>query len=75
MPFKYKCAIKKNDHTRPTYCNVELEEVGCVQVLADVTQSVDLLAKAIAGSDAVIVATGFRPSFDITASWKVISSL
>lgn len=46
-----------------------------MQVLADVTQSVDLLAKAIAGSDAVIVATGFRPSFDLTASWKVISSL
>jgi uncharacterized protein YbjT (DUF2867 family) len=40
-------------------------------VLADVTQSVELLAKAIGGVDAVIVATGFRPSFDLLASWKV----
>lgn len=43
----------------------------CVQVLADVTGGPDLLARAIAGSYAVIVATGFRPSFDLTASWKV----
>jgi len=40
-------------------------------VLADVTGGPDLLARAIAGSYAVIVATGFRPSFDLTASWKV----
>lgn len=45
--------------------------VECVKVLADVTQSVELLAKAIGGVDAVIVATGFRPSFDLLASWKV----
>ena len=42
-----------------------------MQVLADVTQSVDLFAKAIAGSDVVNVATGFRPSFDLTTSLKV----
>lgn len=40
-------------------------------VKADVTQGAELLSKAIAGSNAVIVATGFRPSIDITASWKV----
>ncbi|CAK9189359.1 unnamed protein product [Sphagnum troendelagicum] len=44
--------------------------VECVKVLADVTQSVELLVKAIGGVDAVIVATGFRPSFDLLASWK-----
>lgn len=42
-----------------------------VKVLADVTQGADTLSKAIAGSNAVIVATGFRPSIDLTASWKV----
>lgn len=46
--------------------------VCCGKVLADVTGGADLLARAIAGSDAVIVATGFRPSFDLTASWKVL---
>ncbi len=49
----------------------EIMCVECVKVLADVTQSVELLAKAIGGVDAVIVATGFRPSFDLLASWKV----
>lgn len=42
-----------------------------MQVKADVTQGAELLSKAIAGSNAVIVATGFRPSIDITAPWKV----
>ncbi|KAG0577830.1 hypothetical protein KC19_5G184900 [Ceratodon purpureus] len=54
---KAKDALPKDD-------NLEL-------VLADVTGGPDLLARAIAGSSAVIVATGFRPSFDLTASWKV----
>jgi hypothetical protein len=49
--------------------------VECVQILADVTGGPDLLARAIAGSNAVIVATGFRPSFDLTASWKVYQNL
>lgn len=54
---KAKDALPKDD-------NLEL-------ILADVTGGPDLLARAIAGSNAVIVATGFRPSFDLTASWKV----
>jgi nucleoside-diphosphate-sugar epimerase len=56
--------IEKAKETLPKSDNLEL-------VLADVTGGADLLGRAIAGSNAVIVATGFRPSFDITASWKV----
>ncbi|GAB2296902.1 hypothetical protein Dimus_031003 [Dionaea muscipula] len=41
-------------------------------VKADVTQGVDKLAEAIGDdSDAVICATGFRRSWDLTAPWKV----
>lgn len=42
-----------------------------MKVLADVTKGVDSLSKAIAGADVVIVATGFRPSIDLTSAWKV----
>lgn len=41
-------------------------------VLADVTQGAEKLAQAIRGVDAVVVATGFRPSItDPLASWNV----
>ncbi|KAG0455798.1 hypothetical protein HPP92_023586 [Vanilla planifolia] len=40
-------------------------------VRADVTQGVEKLAEAIGDAEAVVCATGFRPSFDIFAPWKV----
>lgn len=42
------------------------------QVKADVTEGATKLAEVIShDSDAVICATGFRPSWDLTAPWKV----
>ena len=39
---------------------------------ADVTEGSDKLAEAISDdSDAVICATGFRPSWDLFTPWKV----
>lgn len=39
---------------------------------ADVTEGSDKLAEAISDdSDAVICATGFRPSWDLFSPWKV----
>eukprot|EP00249_Psilotum_nudum_P003384 c16779_g1_i1 orf=461-1030(-) len=45
------------------------KEIEFVQ--ADVTESSDKLARAIGSVSAVICATGFRPSFDFLAPWKV----
>jgi len=56
--------VEKAKQSLPANDNLEF-------VLADVTKGVDLLSKAIAGTDAVIVATGFRPSIDLTSAWKV----
>lgn len=44
----------------------------CFQVKADVTEGSAKLADAISDdSEAVICATGFRPSWDLLAPWKV----
>lgn len=45
---------------------------ACVQVKADVTEGSTKLAEAIGGdTDAVICATGFRPSLNLLAPWQV----
>lgn len=46
---------------------------GDWQVTADVTAGSDKLVEAIDDAEAVVCATGFRPSWDIFAPWKVSS--
>lgn len=66
--FKVRAGVRdvsKAKDVLPTNSNIEL-------VVADVTDSPERLASAIGSVDAVICATGFRPSlFDPLASWKV----
>ncbi|XP_073307331.1 uncharacterized protein At2g34460, chloroplastic-like isoform X1 [Primulina huaijiensis] len=67
--FSVKAGVRDVEKAKSTFPgnNADLQIVN-----ADVTEGATKLAEAISDdSDAVICATGFRPSWDLTAPWKV----
>ncbi|XP_068666908.1 uncharacterized protein At2g34460, chloroplastic isoform X2 [Aristolochia californica] len=56
----------------PQKARTSLSDDPNIQIVkADVTEGADKLADAIGDAEAVVCATGFRPSWDLTAPWKV----
>ncbi|XP_073307332.1 uncharacterized protein At2g34460, chloroplastic-like isoform X2 [Primulina huaijiensis] len=67
--FSVKAGVRDVEKAKSTFPgnNADLQIVN-----ADVTEGATKLAEAISDdSDAVICATGFRPSWDLTAPWKL----
>ncbi|XP_075478352.1 uncharacterized protein At2g34460, chloroplastic-like isoform X1 [Primulina tabacum] len=67
--FSVRAGVRDVEKAKSTFPgnNADLQIVN-----ADVTEGATKLAEAISDdSDAVICATGFRPSWDLTAPWKV----
>ncbi|KAH0449862.1 hypothetical protein IEQ34_020554 [Dendrobium chrysotoxum] len=56
--------VEKATSSLPQHPNLQI-------VRADVTEGSEKLAEAIGDAEAVVCATGFQPSFDVFAPWKV----
>ncbi|XP_047315274.1 uncharacterized protein At2g34460, chloroplastic [Impatiens glandulifera] len=66
--FNVKAGVRNIEKAKTTFPQSDFIEF----VKADVTDGSTKLAEAIGNdSDAVICATGFRPSFDLSAPWRV----
>ncbi|WCJ27379.1 NAD(P)-binding Rossmann-fold superfamily protein [Euphorbia peplus] len=69
--FEVKAGVRDVDKAKTTFSN-SIHNPSLLIVKADVTEGSSKLAQVIGNdSDAVICATGFRPSLDLFAPWKV----
>ncbi|KAG9447985.1 hypothetical protein H6P81_014113 [Aristolochia fimbriata] len=65
--FQVRAGVRDTEKAKTT-----LSDDPNIQIVkADVTEGVDKLTDAIGDAEAVVCATGFRPSWDLLAPWKV----
>ncbi|CAN6446416.1 unnamed protein product [Victoria cruziana] len=65
--FAVRAGVRDVERGRNTFSNHQNVQI----VRADVTEGSEKLTEAIGDAEAVVCATGFRPSLDLFAPWKV----